>query len=143
MRDDGMTTGKRRGDQPVIGDLQKGTDRCRLIALLRYPRAYPCSRGQGGRVRHHEEPRVQLRSPRRKLVLPSLELVADMLDAQDLRGGMLTNDPVPEGPTKIKAVMQILGLDEDAGIDQVGHQVGNPNVRPSSLKVVVLEIPSI
>ena len=34
-------------------------------------------------------------------------------------------------------------LDDEVPVEQVGHQVGNPKVRPSSLKVPGLAMPSM
>ena len=64
MRDDGMAASERRSDEPIVCNLQERIDRCRLVALLRYPCAYTRRRSQDSCVRRNKKSRIQLRSPR-------------------------------------------------------------------------------
>ena len=44
---------------------------------------------------------------------------------------ILLYQPFPEGRAKIHSVMEIFGMDEDIGVEQIFHQIANPNALPS------------
>ena len=77
-----------------------------------------------------------------EVVSASDQLVADLLDAQ--YGAIVAPcvNPVPEGRAEVEAVVEILRLDEDVRVEQVGHQV-TPRRSASSWKVESFLKPSI
>ena len=91
----------------------------------------------------HEEAITLSLSPGGQLIGAGFQLIAHLPNASDPAIAMRLNQPVPERWAEVEAVLQVLGLDEDVGIQQVSHQVGKPSVRPSSLNVPGLLMPSM
>jgi hypothetical protein len=92
-------------------------------------------------IRRQEEFVAVLCGPPKCVVVREFRL--DLLDAEDDSLGIAGRESIPECGAKIESIVQILGLQKDVGVEQVGHQPPNARVRPSSWKVSVLEMPSM
>ena len=132
MGDNRVSMGERMGHEVIVCDLEEGIYRSRLIVLTGHPGTDRAKGGQHGGIRPDKETGAKACSPRGELVSDSLELVAYFLDTEDLTGRVVYDKPIPEGRTEVETIMQVLGLDEDIGVKQVGHQLSTPRLRPSS-----------
>ena len=100
MGDDHVLVGQRAGNEVVVGDLEKGRDRPRLVVGTDRPPA-DCLQARDDRgVGLDEESR-----PGRR---PGGQLAA--------AAGVLLLDPVPERRAEVEAVVEVLGLDEHVRI---------------------------
>ena len=118
---DGVAVGERMCHKIVICNLQECIDCNRLILLASGPTANTPQGGYDCRIRSKEEVIASLCSPFRKLVPSSINFCTNALNAKDTTGCIAGYEPLPKAWAKIKAVMKILGLDENIGIKQVGH----------------------
>jgi hypothetical protein len=107
------------------------------------PGADPAELGQYRGVRLDEETGAAVRGPRGELIAAGLDLIADLLDTEDPACLVVRDEPIPESRTEVEAIVQVLGLDENIGVEQVRHQIVTPRLRPSSRKVWIFEKPSI
>ncbi|EXI72984.1 MAG: hypothetical protein AW07_02916 [Candidatus Accumulibacter sp. SK-11] len=62
-----------------------------------------------------------------QLVSARGDFIRHFIDAEHATARAVVDQPVPEGRAEVQPIMQVLGLDEDFGIEQVGH-----NITPSS-----------
>src|SRR5712691_4356068 len=141
MGDHCMPVRKRMRHQVIVGNLEKCADRGRLVASAGRPRTDRAERWYDCSIRSEEKPRVALLCPSRKIVVTGFDFIPDLLDAEDLPGRVVCDQPVPECRAEIHAVMEVLCLDKDIGIEQVRHQT-SPRLCPSSRKVASFEKPS-
>ena len=101
MRDHRVMTGKSLGNEVIVRDLQEGVHRGGFVTLARRPCADPAERGDRPAVRPEKEAIPSLRSPGRKFVGPSIDLVLYLFDAEDATAGVPDDQPLPEGGAKI------------------------------------------
>ena len=59
-----------------------------------------------------------------------------------LPGIVLGDQPVPERRTEVEPVVQVLALDEDVRVEQIGHQKPIPRLCPNSWNVAIFLKPS-
>ena len=78
-----------------------------------------------------------------KIVATGLQFIAHLVDACDAASTVLCDQPVPERRAEIEAVMQVLRLDEDVGVEQVAGHPMTPTSRPILLNVSVFLTPSM
>jgi len=63
--------------------------------------------------------------PGGEVVAAGLQLVEHLFDAGQIPGFEVLVKPVPERRTEVESVLEILGLNEDVGVEQVFH--GSPS----------------
>jgi len=135
--------GKRMNHQLVVGVLKEHARRRRFVTPARRPVTDPAESGQHRSVRLQKESMSALRGPCGKLITSSFNLIAYFLYAKYQASRIVSDKPFPESRTEIKAVVKILCLYKNIGVEQVCHQKSTPRLRPSSLKVSSLVKPSI
>src|ERR1700694_4092341 len=79
----GVAVGERVSHEVVVCYLEERADCGGFVALTRRPDTDRAERGQHGRVWPEKEPRAALAGPGRKLVVARVDLIADLLDAED------------------------------------------------------------
>jgi hypothetical protein len=58
-----------------------------------------------------------------ELVVSADQLITNLLDAEDQPRLVVHIQPIPKSWTKVEAIVQVLRLDEDVGIEQVWHRI--------------------
>lgn len=92
-----------------------------LIVLGHRPRAHKPETGKNRRGRFEEERPVALPGPCLRVVAESDEFVPNCVDAEQKLSGIRGVEPIPEGRTKIEAIVEILCLNEHVGVKKVRH----------------------
>ncbi|NLT36421.1 MAG: hypothetical protein GXX83_11060 [Gaiellales bacterium] len=67
-----------------------------------------------------------MRSPVRRFIgtrLEFFEFVTHLLDTEDPAGGGVLDQPISERRTGVQAIVEVFRLNEDVGIQQVGHWI--------------------
>jgi hypothetical protein len=72
-------------------------------------------------VRLEEKSRSALGCPVGELIGNRSKLVADLLEAEDPAPFVRGNQPIPKRRAEVEAVVEVLGLHEDVGVQQVRH----------------------
>lgn len=116
--------------QPIVGDLQERRNRCGFIGLSGSPRANLSQGGKNRVVGRQEESFALSMCPVGKRITTADEFIADLLDAGDDPGRVLSGQPFPEGRTEVETIMQVLGLDEYVRVEEVTGQAKTPTSCP-------------
>ena len=143
MRDDCPVMGSSVGDQPIVGDLQKGRYRRGLVILPIRPCAYLCKARHNGLVCCKKECLTPSLRPIRQIILARIKLIGNLLNACHFTSFVLFFEPCPKCRAEIEPVVKILGLNEYISIKEISHQSITPTSRPRLLNVSVLATPSI
>jgi hypothetical protein len=138
-----MTMSKGMSHKVEICHLKKGVHRCRLVVLAGSLHAYRSQSWRKSSVRFQKETVAAISSPSRQIISTRFDLISHFLCAKNQLLGVGINESVPESRAEVQAVVQVLGLDEDVGIQEVTHVPTTPRLRPNSLNVESLENPSI
>src|ERR1700730_9848644 len=141
MGHDGVTVGERVGHEVIVCYLEECVDRGGLVPLTCRPGTHRAERWQHGGIWPEKEPRAALAGPGRKLVVARVDLIADLLDAEDALCGMARDKPIPERRAEVHAIVEILRLHEYVGVEEIRHQA-TPRLWLSSRKVESFEKPS-
>ncbi len=143
MGHNGITVSEGVSYQIEVRYLEERVYRSRFVTLPGRPSADRAEGWQDSRVGFYKKPGAAPIGPRRKFIAASLDFIADFFGAQNQTRRVRRDEPLPERRTEIQTVVQVLGLNEHVGVQQVGHGTPTPKLRPSSLKVACFEKPSI
>ncbi len=143
MRNDGMSMRLRLRNEIEICHLQERADCSGLIILATGPTTDLCQSWKDGGIRFQEKAITTTCGPSCQFIRASLNLVADFFGTENQALRVRRDQPIPEGGSEIQAVVQVLGLNENIGIQKIAHASPTPRLRPSSLNVESFEKPSI
>ena len=123
-------------DKVKVGDLQECADRRRLVVLAGGPSAHRCQRWQDRRIGFQKESVAPSGCPSCEFICAGLNFITDRFSAKNqfLRVGL--DQPVPERRTEIQTVMQVLGLNEDVGVQQAAASWQDFDATPQLVKGV-------
>lgn len=127
----------------IISDLQKGITSCRVKILRLNPFRNLSKRRQCGRIGFPKECLSTAFRPFGQLIVTSEQFIPNLADTEDLSIAVLPDTPLPQCRTKIKTVVQILGLNKDSGVEEAGHYCIILSLWGSVWKVETLERPRI
>lgn len=116
MRHDRVSQGKRVGYEVVVGDLKKRVYSRRFVFLACGPSADFAEGWEYGGVRFDEKTISTAGGPVGEFIVAGINLITDFFGAENQAASIVRNEPTPERRTEIEAVMEILGLNEDVGI---------------------------
>ena len=119
MGHDAVSARKRVSHQVVIGSLEERVDGGWFIFIT----GHPCADRREIRghllCRLEKEAVTTMSGPLGKGVVSGSQFAADTLNAEHAPLFVRHHKPVPEGRTKHESVVQILGLDEDVGVEEI------------------------
>lgn len=114
-------------DEIEVSHLKECIDSSRFVLLPHCPGTQLAELGGDTGIGFSEQPVATVAHPVGQFIRARSDLIGDFIDAEHTARRVVLGQPIPKGRTKIQSVMQILSLDKDIGIQQVGH-----NVTPSS-----------
>ena len=119
MGDNGMLSSVALCNEIVVCHLEKGACRPLLVVLPCNPNTGLLQSREDGGIWRDKEAITSGAGPFVQLVVTCQQFVAGSFNAEHLTCLVLPYQPVPESWTEIKPIMQILGLDEYIGIQNV------------------------
>src|SRR5437660_1885648 len=128
MRNNRVSMREGVSNQVVVRHLKKSIDRRRLVMLPRRPGANGSQRRKQICIRLQKEVSASLVGPISKLIAASQNLIRNSLYAEYILVGILCDKPLPKRGTKIEPIVEVLGLDEDVGVEQVRHYAITPKL---------------
>ena len=131
MGHDGVVSSLRLGHKVVVGYLEERAYRRGCVTLAVCPNTHVGEGRKSRGVWAKEETAATLGRPIGQLVGDGEHLVANFLNAEEGRGLVGSDQPVPECRTEIETVVKVFGRNEDVGIEEIGHQPSTPRVCPS------------
>ncbi len=119
------------GHQIEVGHLQEGVDGRRLVVLTRRPGAHLAELRCNMRIGLTEQTIGSFPHPVGQFIGAGGDFVGYLVDAEHTTRGIIVDQPVPESGAEVQTVVQVLRLDENIGIEQVGHSM-TPSSRAAS-----------
>ena len=116
-----MDIGERLSNQVEVRNLEEGVD-CRwFVRLSSHPIADIPQGDKDLGIRWEKELVAAFIRPFGEFIVPGFELVLDFFDAEHSAPHVGLDEPVPEAGTEVETVVQVLGTDEDIGVEEIGH----------------------
>lgn len=112
---------KSMGDKKIIRNLKKSIYSSLFIMLTGYPGTHLTECRKHSTIRFYEKARSSIPCPDRKIVITGIDFVSHFFNAENLSLCVFLNQPIPEGRTEIKPVMEIFCLNENIRVKKVGH----------------------
>lgn len=92
-----------------------------MIVLRGCPVADRSQNRKSSGVGFEEEGRPSLGGPNSKLIGTCSDFVTDLFDTKNDSFFILINQPIPEGRAEIQPVMEVLRLDKNVCVYEIGH----------------------
>lgn len=131
MSDHRVAACERVRHEVKIRHLQKGVDSRRFVLLASDPSADLSKLSRDGGVRPVEQIVTVILHPLSQFIGSGSDFIGDFVDAANAAVCMAIDQPLPKRRAEVESVVQVLGLNEDVRVQQVGHGV-TPRSRAAS-----------
>ena len=117
VRDYGVAAGLRLGDEIIVGDLKERAHGRLRVRLAPHPAAHVCQCRNADASGRRKNPSSSFAAHPDSSSAIACSSSPTFSAAVDVAGTMFGDQPVPERRTEVEPVMQVLGPDEDIGVE--------------------------